>query len=92
MILSKVIGTSVSTIQHPAYNGQKVLVVVPIHPRARTPIGHSFLAIDSANARIYAGVGDIVLASREGNAARQIVGDDKAPVHAIITGIVDRID
>jgi ethanolamine utilization protein EutN len=86
MILCKVIGNVTSTIKHPIYNGKKVLIVEPIDLNLATK-GSSFLAIDS----VHSGINDIVLVSREGNAARQIIGDDNAPVHSIILGVVDKI-
>ena len=52
-----------------------------------TPDGRVFLAIDS----VQAGPGDLVLAAREGNTARQILGRDEDPLHAVILGIVDEV-
>jgi len=52
-----------------------------------TPNGRVFLAVDS----VQAGVGDLVLAAREGNTARQILGRDEDPLHAVILGIVDAV-
>ena len=50
MILARVIGNAVSTIQHPCYDGQKVLVVQPVQVDTHTPRGTSFLAVDSVAA------------------------------------------
>ena len=84
MILGRVLGNAVSTIMHPVYEGKKVLVVQPIDPDGKA-IGHPFLSIDS----VQAGEGDIVLASREGNTARQILGTKQDPFHSVIHAIVD---
>ena len=88
MILARVIGNSVSTVKHPSYQGSKVMVVQPVETDTHTARGSSFLALDS----VHAGVGDLVGAAREGNTARQILGDQKAPFHAVIVGIVDAVD
>jgi microcompartment protein CcmK/EutM len=88
VILARVIGNAVSTIQHPCYDGQKVLVVQPVQVDTHTPRGTSFLAVDSVDA----GVGDLILAAREGNTARQILKQPDAPLHAVVVGIVDQVD
>lgn len=87
MLLCKVLGNVVATLKHPAYEGHKILVVHPLDENQR-PAGRSFLAVDF----VQAGEGDTVLVTPEGNAARQLFGDDSAPVHSVITAIVDSID
>lgn len=87
MILGKIIGTVVSTVKHPEYRGLKLLVVQPINP-AGGAAGESFLAVDD----VQAGVGDTVLAIREGNGARQIFKRKDFPIRAVIVGIVDEVD
>jgi microcompartment protein CcmK/EutM len=87
MILSRVLGNVVSSVQHPVYEGTKVLILQPVEADGKTPLGKSFLAVDS----VQAGEGDLVLAAREGNAARQVLGTSKDPFHAVILGIVDDI-
>lgn len=87
MKLAKVMGEAVATIKHSAYQGRKVLVVQPIDPNGEEA-GKSFLAVDT----VQAGVGEKVLVAREGNAARQACGDDNAPIHSVILGIVDEIE
>lgn len=87
MILCRVIGNAVSTVMHPVYEGKKVLVVVPIDPDGQA-VGSPFLSVDS----VQAGEGDIVLASREGNTARQILGTRDDPFHSVIHAIVDHIE
>ena len=86
MILARVIGTAVATINHPAFNGRKVLVVQPLTPEGQDS-GKSFLAVDA----VQAGVGDQVLVAREGNTARQILGTGEAPLHAVVVSIVDEV-
>ncbi|MCB9764122.1 MAG: EutN/CcmL family microcompartment protein [Alphaproteobacteria bacterium] len=88
MILCRVLGNAVATVKHPVYTGQTVLVVQPVGFDGRSPLGSSFLALDA----VQAGEGDLVLAAREGNTARQILGDDEDPFHAVVLAIVDEVD
>lgn len=87
MILCRVLGNAVSTVTHPVYIGRKVMVVQPVDTDGRTPLGDEFLAIDA----VQAGEGDLVLCAREGNTARQILGNDDDPLHAVVMGIVDEV-
>jgi microcompartment protein CcmK/EutM len=87
VILCRVVGNVVSTVQHPVYEVKTVLVVQPVEVDTHTPRGSEFLSVDS----VQAGVGDLVLVAREGNAARQILGDDNDPFHSVVLGIVDQI-
>jgi len=86
MIIGKVCGTIYSTINHPFYNSRKLLVVNKIALPGTEPSGY-LIAIDTVGA----GVGETVLVVDEGNSARQVVDDDKAPVRSVIVGIIDEI-
>lgn len=86
MILARVVGTVVSTIKHPVYEGKKVLLVQPINPEGQ-PLGHAFVSVDA----VQAGVGDTVLCSREGNTARQLLGTSQDPFHSVILAVVDQV-
>jgi ethanolamine utilization protein EutN len=86
MVIAKVVGTVVTTVSHPAYKGWRLLVVQPF-AMPNQPEDGEFLAIDAS----HAGIGDTVLVNREGNAARQIMGDPHAPVISVIVGIIDSI-
>ncbi len=87
MIIGTVKGNIVSTIHHPFYNGQKLLIVEKENFEGKP--GGYLVAIDSG---VAAGVGDRVLVIDEGNSARQIVADAQAPVRSIIVGVIDRMD
>jgi microcompartment protein CcmK/EutM len=87
MILCKIIGTVTSTAKHKTYRALKLMVVEPVDHGGK-PCGSSFLAVDSVSA----GIGETVLVAKEGNTARQVLGDDHAPYYTVIVGIVDRID
>jgi microcompartment protein CcmK/EutM len=86
MILARVIGSSVATVHHRSYDGRKVLICEALQTTGE-PTGKTFLAIDA----VQAGAGDCVLAAREGNTARQILGDPDGPLHAVILAIVDEV-
>ena len=87
MTLAKVIGSVVSTIKLPIYEGFKILVVQPVSPTGE-PKGKALLALDT----VQAGEGDTVLVLQEGNSARLIVGDDMAPMRCVIVGVVDEVE
>jgi len=87
LVIAKVVGTVVSTIKHPAYQGYKLQVVQPLHLPNQS-LDEVFLALDNA----HAGVGDTVLVLREGNAARQITQIKDAPIISMIVGILDSVE
>ena len=87
MIIGTVRGNIVSTINHPFYDGKKLLIVEK-EDFAGKPVGY-LIAIDGG---VGAGVGERVLVIDEGNSARQIVKSKDAPLRSIIVGIVDRVD
>lgn len=88
MILGKVCGTVVSTVEHPFYKGRKQLIVRNVNPDGSF-IGQDYVvAIDLVGA----GVGQMVIVSDEGNSARQLLeAAHTAPVRSVILGIVDDV-
>ena len=86
MIVGKVCGAVYSTINHPFYDGRKLLLVEKIAPPGIDAGGY-LLAVDSVDA----GVGETVLVIDEGNSARQVVDDPNGPIRSIIIGIIDEI-
>lgn len=87
MILARVIGSLTSSDKDPELVGYKMLVVQPL-ALDDSADGDELIAVD----RVDAGVGDMVLIVKEGNAARQITGRDKVPLQAIVVGVVDHVD
>jgi len=87
MMTGVVIGNVVSTIQHPFYEGQKLLMVEKTK-KNNERTGDYLIAVDHAGA----GAGESVLVLDEGTGARQIIGDPQAPVRSIIVGIIDKIE
>ena len=86
MVIGKVTGTIVTTISHPHYKNRRLLVVQPLMLPGEAPSG-DFVALDNS----HAGVGDTVLVNREGNGARQALGNPDACVISVIVGIVDSV-
>ncbi len=87
MIIAKVIGTIVSTIKHPAYQGYKLQIVQPLHLTGQSP-DNTFLALDNVDA----GTGDTVLVMREGGSAQRITQIKDAPIISMIVGILDSLE
>ncbi len=87
MIIGTVTGEVYSTINHPFYDGKKLLLVERESADGRAT-GSYLIAVDAVDA----GVGERVLVLDEGNGARQVVGSTDAPVRSVIVGIVDRVD
>lgn len=88
MILGRITGNAIAVEKHPCYDGKICLVVQPVDPLTRKDVGRAFLALDA----VQAGEGDLVLASREGNTARQLAGGPDDPIHSVVLAIVDRIE
>jgi microcompartment protein CcmK/EutM len=86
--IGRVIGTVVTPVQHPAYDGRRLLAVRPLNPDGSEAPDRMFVAVDRAQA----GVGDRVLLMAEGSSVRAIVGDDKAPIRCAVVGVIDEIE
>ena len=86
MILGKVIGNLHSTINHPFYDGKRMLVVEKIETDGKAQSGY-LVAVDRAGA----GAGETVLILDEGTGARQVLQSADGPVRSVIVGIVDEI-
>lgn len=86
MILGRIAGSVVSTIQHRSVDGRKLLLVERLDATGE-PEGGYLIALDA----IGAGAGETVLVLDEGNGARQILGDAKAPVRSMVVAVVDDV-
>lgn len=87
MILGRVCGTVVATVEHPFYDGKKQLIVRAILPSGE-PDGEKYVvAVDLVGA----GVGETVLVEDEGNSARQLLDAPNGPIRSVIVGIVDEL-
>ncbi len=80
------VGTVVSTINHPFFDHQRLLIC-EIAASARPGAGSRgyTIAVDLVDA----GVGETVLVLDEGNSARQLFDIDTGPIRAVVVGIVD---
>jgi microcompartment protein CcmK/EutM len=87
MILGRVCGTVVSTVQHPFYNGRKQLIVRAALPDGTLDGEKYIVAVDLVGA----GVGQTVLVEDEGNSARQLLDAKDGPIRSLIVGIVDEV-
>jgi len=88
MRMCRVIGNVVATEKHPAYHGQKLMVVQPLDADGNDA-GSSFLAVD----RVQAGPGDRVLVMSEGNGVRQLMDmGSQVPIRSLIVGFIDELD
>ncbi len=87
MRLCRVLGNVVSSVKHPVYHGQRLMIVLPVD-EVGDDAGESFLAVD----HVQSGPGDTVLVMREGNGVRQLLEMGKqVPIRSLIVGIVDSI-
>ena len=87
MFIGKVTGEIVSTINHADYMQRRLLVVDRLD-ESGAPTGGYLIAV----AAVDAGVGERVLVLDEGNGARQILNNSKAPVRSVVVGVVDSVD
>ena len=88
MHMCRILGNVVSTVKHPTYSGQRLMIVQPVD-ECGSDTGESFLAID----RVQSGPGDTVLVMREGNGVRQLMAMGKlVPIRSLIVGIIDVIE
>jgi ethanolamine utilization protein EutN len=86
MKLARVVGTVVSTINVPAFDGRTLLVCDLLDPEG-APAGGYQIAVDTVGA----GPGETVLLLDEGSSARQVLGAADAPVRTLVVGIVDDV-
>lgn len=86
MKLGRVSGTVVSTINHPIYDGRRLLMCDLLDAEGADTGGY-LICVDTVGA----GAGETVLIVDEGNGARQIVGDPTAPIRAVVVGVVDEL-
>jgi len=84
--VARVTGTIVSTIQHPTFDGDKLLLCDVLDASGQ-PGGSYVIAVDLVGA----GTGETVLILDEGTSARQAVGIPSGPLRTIAVGIVDQI-
>lgn len=87
MILGRIVGSVVSTIHHRIVESHKLLLAERLDERG-VETGGYVIALDAVGA----GFGETVLIIDEGNGARQVLEDDRAPIRAVVVGIVDDLE
>ncbi len=87
MKIARVVGTVVSTIRAPVFDGRRLLLCDLLEPGGEAAGGY-LIAVDTVGA----GAGETVLLIDEGNSARQIIGLSPAPIRTLVVGIVDAIE
>jgi ethanolamine utilization protein EutN len=85
--LARVVGTVVSTINTPDFDGRTLLLCDLLDPSGK-PAGGYMIAVDSVGA----GAGEMVLLLDEGTGARQVLAAPGAPIRTVIVGIVDAVE
>ncbi len=84
MLSGLVIGTATATKKHASLQGRKLLVVQPRLVSGR-PDGDPVLVVDMVGA----GVGETVMITSDGRAARDYLGVEATPVRWTTIGIQD---
>ncbi len=98
MILCDVIGNVVMTEKSPKFIGEKIMMLKALDNQMKAS-GQLFLAID----RVQCGIGDRVLALREGSGVRQIIGREQGlavdiavkepvPIKSMVVAMVDEVN
>jgi microcompartment protein CcmK/EutM len=86
MKVGRVVGTVVSTICSPVFEGRRLLLC-DVLDAACNPDGSYLICVDTVGS----GAGEAVLILDEGNSARQVVGMTTAPIRAVVVGVVDQL-
>jgi ethanolamine utilization protein EutN len=86
MKVGRVVGTVVSTISAPVFEGRRLLLCDLLDASGR-PDGKYLICVDTVGS----GAGEAVLILDEGNSARQVLGMSTAPVRAVVVGVIDQL-
>ena len=86
MRVGRVVGTVVSTICSPVFEGRRLLLCDLLDESGK-PDGSYMICVDTVGS----GAGEAVLILDEGNSARQVVGMSPAPIRAVVVGVVDQL-
>ncbi len=86
MKVGRVVGTVVSTICSPVFEGRRLLLCDVLDASGH-PDGSYLICVDTVGS----GAGEAVLILDEGSSARQVIGMSPAPVRAIVVGVIDQL-
>jgi ethanolamine utilization protein EutN len=84
MQIGLVVGFATATVKHRSLQGRKLLLVQPLAPDGR-PDAEPQLVIDTTGA----GRGHRVIISSDGQATREMLGDETSPARYCVLGIQD---
>jgi ethanolamine utilization protein EutN len=85
MQIGTIVGHAVSTVKHASMTGWRLLVVQLLTVDGKED-GEPLLAID----KLGCGLGDRVILSNDGQAAREMVGISNSPARWLVLGLCDR--
>jgi len=86
MLISRVIGTTVSTIKDETLTGRKLLILRQADVNGE-PFGKPYVAVDTLDA----GIGDLVLTAH-GSSGRMTEITQNRPVDAVIMAVIDHLE
>lgn len=86
MKVGRVVGTVVSTISAPVFEGRRLLLC-DLLDASGNPDGSYLICVDTVGS----GAGEAVLILDEGNSARQVIGISAGPVRAVVVGVIDQL-
>jgi ethanolamine utilization protein EutN len=84
--IGRVVGTVVSTISAPVFEGRRLLLC-DLLDSSGNPDGSYLICVDTVGS----GAGEAVLILDEGNSARQVIGIPAGPVRAVVVGVIDQL-
>lgn len=86
MLAAKVVATATATLKHHTLEGRRMLVVQAYGPDGVKPDGDPLVAVDT---QYGAGIGQEVIITSDGAAAREMIGVENTPVRWTVIGIRD---
>lgn len=84
MRIAKVVGNVVSTIKEETHYNKKMMIIEYLDLELN-PIGERVIALDAVDA----GIGDIVLTSKDGGSAKMLFEDKSLIADVTICGVID---
>ena len=87
MRIAKVVGNVVSTIKEETHYGRKMMIIEYVDLKLQ-PTGERVIALDAADA----GIGDIVLTSKDSGSAKMLFRDKSLISDVTICGVIDHFN
>ncbi len=84
MRIAKVVGNVVSTIKEETHYNKKMMIIEYLDLELK-PVGERCIALDAVDS----GIGDIVLTSKDGGAAKMLFEDKTLISDVTICGVID---